>query len=294
MAADANNVTKDKLIAQSVDFIEQFNEGINTLVKVLGISRKQSIGMGSDIKIYKSATTLADGEVAEGEVIPLSTVERKLAETKSLTFNKWRKIVTAEAIQSTGFQGAVSDTDTEMLHTIQKKIKSDLFGEFAKGTGKATGTGFQAALANALGQLAVAFEDEDATSVALVNPIDFYEYVGNAPVTVQSLFGMNYVQNFLGVNTIIMSNAVKQGTVNVTASQNLNLYFAALNGGSLSQAFNFTTDQTGLVGISHAPRNDSLSYETVVADALSVFPERLDGIIVGSIKAESTPSSGGN
>ena len=293
MAVDANTVTQDKLVPQSIDFIEQFNLNITKLMDVLGITRKQALMVGSQIKIYKSVTTLADGDVAEGEIIPLSKVERKLADTKTLTFNKYRKVVTAEAIQSSGFQPAVTDTDTEMLKTIQKKIKTDLFAEFAKGTGKATGTGFQSALSNALGQLAVAFEDEDISSVALVNPIDFYEYVGNAPISVQTAFGLTYVQNFLGVNTIIMSNAVKQGTLNVTASENLNLYFAALNGGSLGQAFSFTTDQTGLIGIAHSSIDEAVSYQSVVVDALAVFPERLDGIIVSTIKAETTTTNNG-
>ncbi len=291
MAVDGNTVLKDKLIPQSVDFVEQFNKGLTTLINVLGITRKQALALGSTVKIYKSTVTLADEKVAEGEVIPLSEVKKELSDTKELTFNKWRKNVTAEAIQSSGFQGAVAETDSELLKAIQKRIKKDLFDEFANGTGKAEGNGFQQSLAKGLGQLAVAFEDEDITSVALVNPIDFYDYVGSAPVTVQTVFGMTYIQNFLGVNTIIMSNNVPAGTVYVTASQNLNLFFATLNGGSLSQAFNFTTDQTGLVGIAHEPKNDSLSYESVVADALLLLPERLDGIIVSTIATEAGTDS---
>lgn len=291
MAVDGNTVIKDSLVPQSIDFIEQFNQNITKLMQVLGITRKQALMIGSQIKIYKSVTTLADGAVAEGEIIPLSKVERKLADTKQLTFNKYRKVVTGEAIQSAGFKPAVADTDTEMLKTIQKKIKTDLFAEFAKGTGKATGAGFQLALANALGQLAIAFEDEDISSVALVNPIDFYEYVGSAPISVQTAFGLTYIQNFLGVNTIILSSAVKQGTLNVTASENLNLYYAALNSGSLGQAFSFTTDQTGLIGITHNPVNEAFSYQSVVADALAVFPERLDGIIVSTISKDGDTSA---
>lgn len=290
MVVDPNTITKDSLIPQSIDFVEQFNASIKTLLNVLGITRDQALPVGSLIKIYKSTTTLADGNVAEGEVIPLSKVERELADTKELTFNKFRKMVTAESIQATGFQGAVSYTDQELVKAIQKKIKADLFEQFANGTGKATGENFQSALANGLGQLAVAFEDYDVTSVAIVNPLDFYEYLGSNTVTVQTAFGLSYLQNFLGFNTIIMSAAVPKGTVYVTASQNLNLFHASLNGGALSQAFNFTTDQTGLVGILHDNKNDSLSYESVVANAMYLMPERLDGIIVSTIGTAETPS----
>ncbi|WP_048706266.1 hypothetical protein [Companilactobacillus ginsenosidimutans] len=109
---------------------------------------------------------------------------------------------------------------------IQKNIKKELFDEFANGTGKATGAAFNNHLQKAWVNSQLHSRTEDVTSVALVNPIDFYDYIGSAPVTVQTVFGMTYIQNFLGVNTLIMSNNVPAGTIYVTASQNLNLYFA--------------------------------------------------------------------
>lgn len=98
---------------------------------------------------------------------------------------------------------------------------------------------------------------------------------------------MTYIQNFLGFNTIILSGAVKQGTVAVTAANNLNYAYASVNG-NLNQAFSLTTDDSGLIGVTHNPVTDNASYQTMAFTSGVLFPERLDGIVVGTI---GTPAS---
>lgn len=277
-----NITTSSDLVAQSIDFAEQFNGSISTLLQVMGVTRMQPMAVGSQIKIYKSEVTKADGNVAEGEVIPLSKVTRKLADTKELAYKKYRKQTTAEAIQSAGFTAAVSDTDRKLLRSIQGDIKKDFFDFVQTGTTKVTGDTFQKAVAQALGQLAIKWEDDDVQSVLFANPLDFYTYLGDSNVSTQTAFGLTYIQNFLGFNTIILTGAVKQGTVAATASQNLNYAYAALNG-SLNQAFNLTTDETGLIGVVHNALTENASYETMALTSGVLFPERLDGIVVATI-----------
>lgn len=292
--ADKNETVQADLIAQSVDFTELFNSNIKTLLKVLGKTRVTKLPVGSLIKIYKSEVTKVDGKVGENELIPLSKVTKKLDSTQELTFSKWRKLVSVEAIQSAGFGPAVNDTDNKLLREIQNDLKTSLFAELAKGTGKASGTGFQAAVANALGQLAVKFEDTDVQTVVFANPIDFYTYLGNASVTVQTAFGLQYIENFLGMGTVFFSGSVPEGKVYATVADNINVYAASLNGGSIGKAFNLITDQTGLIGITHEAVNNSASYETVIMSALCMFPERLDGIYTSTINAPTTNTDSGN
>jgi hypothetical protein len=286
MAVDANTITKDDLIAQSIDFTEHFNDGLQTLLQVLGVTRMTPMAQGSQIKVYKSEVTKADGNVGEGETIPLSKVTRKLDHTLTLDFSKYRKITTAEAIQSSGFQAAVTDTDAKLMKDIHGDVKKELFDFVGTGNTKASGADFQKALGAGLGQLAVKWEDNDVQSVAFVNPIDFYNYVGAASITLQNAFGLQYIQNFMGVNTVIMSANVKQGTIDLTASQNINYAYAAING-ALSSAFDLTTDETGLIGVAHNPVNESLSYQTVIFRAGKLYAERLDGVVVSSIQSSS-------
>lgn len=280
--ATENITTSTDLIAQSIDFTEQFTGSISTLLQALNVTRMQPMAVGSQIKIYKSEVTKANGNVAEGEVIPLSKVTRKLADTKELTYKKYRKQTTAEAIQSAGFSAAVNDTDSKLLRSIQGDIKKDFFDFVQTGTTKTSGDTFQKAIAQALGQLAIKWEDDDVQSVLFANPLDFYTYLGDSNITTQTAFGLTYIQNYLGFNTIILTGAVKQGTIAATASQNLNYAYAALNG-NLNQAFNLTTDETGLIGVVHNSVTENASYETMALTSGVLFPERLDGIVVATI-----------
>lgn len=280
--ATENITASTDLIAQSIDFTEQFTGSISTLLQALNVTRMQPMAVGSQIKIYKSEVTKANGNVAEGEVIPLSKVTRKLADTKELTYKKYRKQTTAEAIQSAGFNAAVNDTDSKLLRSIQGDIKKDFFDFVQTGTTKTSGDTFQKAIAQALGQLAIKWEDDDVQSVLFANPLDFYTYLGDSNITTQTAFGLTYIQNYLGFNTIILTGAVKQGTIAATASQNLNYAYAALNG-NLNQAFNLTTDETGLIGVVHNSVTENASYETMALTSGVLFPERLDGIVVATI-----------
>ena len=282
--ATENITTSTDLIAQSIDFTEQFTGSISTLLQALNVTRMQPMAVGSQIKIYKSEVTKANGNVAEGEVIPLSKVTRKLADTKELAYKKYRKQTTAEAIQSAGFNAAVNDTDSKLLRSIQGDIKKDFFDFVQTGTTKTSGDTFQKAIAQALGQLAIKWEDDDVQSVLFANPLDFYTYLGASNITTQTAFGLTYIQNYLGFNTIILTGAVKQGTIAATASQNLNYAYAALNG-NLNQAFNLTTDETGLIGVVHNSVTENASYETMALTSGVLFPERLDGIVVATIGA---------
>lgn len=280
--ATENITTSTDLIAQSIDFTEQFTGSISTLLQALNVTRMQPMAVGSQIKIYKSEVTKTDGNVAEGEVIPLSKVTRKLADTKELAYKKYRKQTTAEAIQSAGFNAAVNDTDSKLLRSIQGDIKKDFFDFVQTGTTKTSGDTFQKAIAQALGQLAIKWEDDDVQSVLFANPLDFYTYLGDSNITTQTAFGLTYIQNYLGFNTIILTGAVKQGTIAATASQNLNYAYAALNG-NLNQPFNLTTDETGLIGVVHNSVTENASYETMALTSGVLFPERLDGIVVATI-----------
>lgn len=278
--ATENITVKDDLKPQSIDFTNQFNEGLTTLLKVLGITRKQPMMVGSQIKIYKSEVNAADGKVAEGEIIPLSKVTKKLDRTIDLDFNKHRKEITAEAIQSSGFSAAVIDSDNKLLRMNQKDIKKDLFDIVTSGEGatQITADNFQMALSLSLANLALKFEDMDIQSVVFVNPIDFYSYLGKTEIQTQTAFGLQYIQNYLGFNTIILSGSVPEGKVAATAALNLNVAYAPVNG-ELGQAFSFTTDETGLIGIMHTAKSDNVSYDSVTVSATKIFPEILDGII---------------
>ena len=147
-AVDTKTVkSADLAKVRDVDFTEQFVAGIQTLMTMLGVTRKLEKKAGETLKVYKVTGTLESGTVAEGEVIPLSKYTTSYTPIGEATLKKWRKVTTAEAISEKGYGQAVNDTNAKMLKDIQKGIRGDFVKFLATGTGAANGVGLQAAMA---------------------------------------------------------------------------------------------------------------------------------------------------
>lgn len=282
MAAE-NNLTEKFAKAQSIDFVEQFGKSIKKLLEMLKIERRMTLPVGATIKTYSSKVTLDGTKVAKGDIIPLSKVETTEGDPIELAWDKKRKAVAIEDIQAYGFEQAVSKTDTELLRELQKEIKKNFFAQLAKGTTSVSGEGLQGAMAKAWGGVAGKFEDDDVTTIAFVNPTDVADYLATAKITVQTAFGLRYVENFLGVDVAIMSTSVPAKTLYATASDNLCLAQANMAGSEIAKAFDFTTDETGIIGVTHDVNKQRLTAETVTASATVLFAERLDGIVKATI-----------
>lgn len=283
-AVDAKTVkAADLAKVRDVDFTERFSKGIDTLMAMLGVTRKQEKRAGEVLKVYKATGTLESGVVAEGEVIPLSKYQTTYEAIGEAVLNKWRKVTTAEAISSKGYGQAVNDTNDKMLKDIQKGVRTSFVNFLATGTGKAAGTGLQATLAQAWGQLQVLFEDTSVQSVYFMNPLDVADYLGGAQISTQTAFGMSYIENFLGLGTVILASDVPKGKLYATAAENIVLYYIPVTSADMAQAFDLTSDATGLIGIHTGPTYDNLSAETVAASGVGLFAEKLDGIVVGTI-----------
>lgn len=288
MPAEANLIKKTDLVrAREVEFVNIFSENIKKLVEALGVTRKIPKQAGYTLKSYKATGTLVDGKVAEGETIPLSKYQTVAVPYEEITLKKWRKATSAEAIISGGYDQAVQMTTDRMLLDVQKGIRSDFFTFLGTGIGTATGEGFQAALAQAWGQLQVKFEDDSIEAVYFMNPLDVADYLAKAPITLQTAFGMTYVENFLNLGTVIFDSKVPQKTIYATAKDNIVLYYIPVNGADLGEAFDFTSDQTGLIGIHETPDYTNMTASDTVVSGIVLFAERLDGIIKSTITAEA-------
>lgn len=288
MPAEANLIKKTDLVrAREVEFVNIFSENIKKLVEALGVTRKIPKQAGYTLKSYKATGTLVDGKVAEGETIPLSKYQTVAVPYEEITLKKWRKATSAEAIISGGYDQAVQMTTDRMLLDVQKGIRSDFFTFLGTGTGTATGEDFQAALAQAWGQLQVKFEDDSIEAVYFMNPLDVADYLAKAPITLQTAFGMTYVENFLNLGTVIFDSKVPQKTIYATAKDNIVLYYIPVNGADLGEAFDFTSDQTGLIGIHETPDYTNMTASDTVVSGIVLFAERLDGIIKSTITAEA-------
>lgn len=272
---------------REVDFVGQFDHtSLAPLIDVLGVTRKIPMMEGTTLYVYSTTGELQDGNVPEGEIIPLSQYKTEKKPVGEITLHKWRKAVSAEAIKKSGYNAAVIDTDKALLRDVQKGVRTRLFnflnGEIA-GSTTANGADLQAALADAWGQLQVKFEDDSAEAVYFCNPQDVAAYLGAAQITTQNAFGMNYVQDFLGLGTVIMTSRIAKGTFVATAKENFILYYLTMNG-DLATAFNLTADELGYIGIKSGYQNEERAQiESLVMDGLEFMVEYAEGVIKGTI-----------
>ena len=284
MAAETNTIMQADLArVRVVDFNLQFTGNLQKLTEALGVTRKIAVQEGATLKMLKVTGTLASGTVAEGELIPLSKYTTEEVPVGEVKLNKWRKGTTAEAILKGGYDQAVGATTDKMVKDIQKTIRGDLFTFMKTGTGTATGTTLQAALANGWGKLAVLFEDDAVETVFFLNPMDVSDYLGTAQVEMQTLFGMNYIKNFLGLGDVFLNSNVEQGKYYATAKENIVLYYVNVGAGDIKSAFGLTTDETGYIGINEYADKDTARVIDLVMSGVTFFPERKDGIVVGTI-----------
>lgn len=280
-----NNLIKkaDLAKAREVEFTYLFSESVRKLMEALGVTRKIAKQAGTVLKAYKATGTLESGEVAEGDTIPLSKYTTEPVSLGEITLKKWRKATSAEAIVERGYDQAVEMTTDRMLKDVQKAIRADLFEFLGTGSGEAGGADMQSTLAQAWGQLQIKFEDDAVEAVYFVNPLDVADYLGAAQISTQTAFGMTYVEDFLGLGTVIMNASVPKGKIYATAKENIVLYYIPVNGADLGEAFDFTSDETGYIGIHESPDYTNMTASDTVVNGMVFLAERIDGVVVGTI-----------
>src|SRR5699024_7127173 len=294
MSAENNLSTKEKLgTAIAVDFVSQFEYNLNRLVEALGITNRIPLRAGSVIKQYKYKVTppAGDGEVAEGDIIPLTEVSRELARSVELNFKKFRKSTSIEAIQAHGYEIAVTQTDQELIRHAQRKIRSEFFGFLKEATEDVEradgGTHLKAeSLQAAIAQGSAAVQDVldmDMTPVVMANPFDVADHLAEGKISSNgAVFGLNLLSNYVGAN-IVTNKDVPKGTIYVTAAENLQIAYADPNG-DIGQAFDFVTDATGFIGITLSCQDDRLTEDSVLASAVTLFPDVLDAVVAVDIE----------
>ena len=282
---DNTITTTDVAPAISIDLIENLTSNIRSLQEILGVVDFIPVSVGTQIKRYTETVGTLNKQTTEGDIIPLTEVVQEEADPIVVDFDLYRKMTTAQAIQKSGRQRAIYDTDRAVISEIRKAVKSNFFTYLADGTGAASGDTLQAALANAWGEMEAFFADYDVTPIYFLTPKDVAAYLGTAQITMQSAFGFTYVEAFLGLGDAIFSPEVPEGTFYATAKENLRGALVPANG-EVGQEFDLTSDETGLVGITHGRVLDRGSIETLLLCGVLFFAENVAGVFKGTIGGE--------
>ena len=290
--AGVTKTTNIDVAAREIDFVTRFGLNWTHLQELLGIMRPIKKEPGTVLKSKTASMIRLETSVGEGQEIPYSTAEVTEKEYDDLTVEKYRKGVTIETIDKYGYDVAVAKTDEAFLIELQNNV-TDRFYNYLK-TGELIGSAdtWQMALATAKGSVLNKFSSMHRSVtdvVGFANIMDAYSYLGAQGITVQTQFGINYVENFMGYKTLFLcsDNEIDRGTVIATPVDNIDLYYADPGDSAYARAgLVYTVEgQTNLIGF-HSEGN----YGTAVADSfalmgMTLFAEYLDGIAVISVDA---------
>lgn len=291
--AEVNLIKKDQMSrVREVDFVRRFTGTIlQNLIEALGVTRKIPLIDGTTMYYYTTTGTLQDGNVPEGEIIPLSQYQRNKVPIGDITLKKWRKAATAEAILKSGYNEAVIETDTKLLQDVQTGIRTDFFDHMKAIEGTVVGAStLQMVLAKSWGNLQVLFENDAIEAVHFLHPLTIAEYLGSANITVQTAFGFNYITDFLGLGTVFMTSQIPQGQVISTARENLIMYYVPVSSAAMT-SLGVTSDESGYIGINSGyPTEERAQVESLVLSGIQFLVEYAGGVVFGQI--DSTPTLG--
>lgn len=287
MAVTPNTTTTQQFSSMSIkeiDFVSRFELNWEALREIMGIMRPIRKDPGTKLVASKASVELQDGNVAEGDEVPLSQATVVPVYYEDLELEKFRKRVTAESVAKYGAAIASQKTDDAFLVELQNKVL-DRFYAFAQ-TGTLTGNydSFQMAVSMACTLVKDKFKKmrRDFTNiVAFVNTIDVGKYLGKAEITMQTQNGMEYFKNFLGASTVIVSSEIPEETVLAIPADNIVLYYIDPGDGDFSEiGLNYTTGngETHLIGIHKEGVYGRVSGDTHALMGMKLFAEYIDAI----------------
>lgn len=272
--------------AREVDFVTQFASNWEHLREIMNIMRPIRKAAGTELKSKKAFVALEDGTVAEGDVIPFSKARVEEISYGTIAIKKYAKAVTIEAVDGKGYDNAILRTDEEFRNELQTAITDNFYNFLiTNGTLRSTEATFQMAVSMAKGRVVNKWKKMHKSTTNVVgfcNDLDAYEYLGAAGITTQTMFGIEYVQNFLGFSTLILSAEIPKGVVVATPSENIVMYYVDPSDSAFSRAgLVYTTDgETNLIGF-HAEGNYSRAQsESYALMGVTLFAEYLDGVAI--------------
>jgi len=282
------------ITAREQDFVSVFTLNWDALRQILGIMRPIRKTPGTTLVTYTASVALESGNVDPGEVIPYSKATVTKAGMQDLTIEKYAKAVPIEDVEKYGAEIAIEKSDEAFRNELQNKVLT-AFYTFLK-TGSLTGvaTTWQQALARAKGLVLDKFQKMRKTVtnvVGFANILDLYDYLGAAEITMQTAFGLTYIQNFMGYSTLFLLSDpdIPRGKVIALPVENIDLYYIDPGDSEFARlGLTYTVQgETNLIGF-HAVGN----YTTAVGESFAImgmklWAEFLDGIAIIDVGTES-------
>ena len=290
-------VAQIQVRAREIDFVTSFGQNMQALLDVMGITRMIRKENGSVLRVREASGVLQSGDVAEGDIVPLSQYEVTEKDFDTIKIQKYKKGVSIEAIAEKGYEAAVAMTDEEFTADLQNVVMTKFYDMLKMGSLTSYETSWQMAFAMAIGRVKNKFETmgRTATGIAVwVNTLDVYKYLGAAQITMQTAFGVNYVRNFMGADIMFISSQIPENTVIATPLNNIVAYYVDPSDSEFARAgLVYTTDPaTGFIGFHVQGNYDRVISELNAIMGVRLFAEYLDAIAYISVGSSSTQTLG--
>lgn len=277
---------------RAIDFVSQFRRNMNSFREIAGRMRMIPKAPGTTLKQLYAKIDLEDGNIGEGEDIPLSKATVKERAFKEIKIEKYAKAITLEDIIKYGYDSAVKTTDEEFMNALRNKVIADLYDNLHTGTLIVTGaTGLVPALAKTKGAVLNKWREmhRDITDVvAWCNINDYYDWAGVQPTAPQVSrdIGLDYIKGWLGFGTVFLcsDSEIEPGTVITTPNNNLILCYINANHPEIERAgLVFTVDSAmPLLGINVTPNMENLTSKITAIMGTAFYAEYIDGIAQAS------------
>lgn len=282
-------------VVREIDFVSRFTDNWDALRTIMGIMRPIRKTPGTRLTSYK---TVLDGglkggsTVGEGEKIPFTKVKIEPATYGDITFRKYGRSVSIEAVDKYGAEVAVQKTDDAFLTAITNEILGEFYDFLLTGTLTLNEPTWQRALAMAKGSVLDKFAamDKSVTDiVGFANLMDLYDYLGDKDITVQTAFGLNYMKDFLGFSTLFLlpDKYIPKGKVIALPVENIDLYYIDPSESDYAQlGLNYTVQgETNLIGVHVEGDYSRATGDMTAIYGMKLWAEYLDGIAIVTVGA---------
>lgn len=290
--AGVTKVANFDVHVREVDFVSRFNRNWEALREIMGIMRPIRKTPGTQLVSYTASVTLENGAVAEAAEIPFSVANVTEAYKDDVVIEKYAKAVSIEAVNKYGAEVAVQKTDDEFLVQLQLKVLTSFYTFLKTGTLESTATTWQKALAKAKGDVIDKFNKMRKTVtevVGFVNVNDVYAYLGDASITVQSSFGLQYIKDFMGYKTLFLLSEpdISEGTVIALPVENIDLYYVDPSDSDFAKlGLDYTVEgETNLIGFHAQGDYRHAVGESYALMGMKLWAEYLDAIAIVTVDA---------
>ena len=291
--------TDSALKAREIDFVTRFDKNWDALRTILGIFKPIRKEPGTSLVTYeaqmKDETLQGGASVGEGEAIPFTQFKVVESKREDIVVEKYAKSLSLESVSKWGATVAIEKTDDAFMVELQNKVLKDFYTFLKTGTLKGTQKKWQKALAIAKGAVLNKFAgmNRNVTEVVgFANVMDFYDWLGAKEITVQTMFGLQYIKDFFGFSTLFLlpDDYIPAKTVIATPVENIDLYYIDPGDSDFKKlGLDYTTSgETNLIGFHAGGNYTNATGETYAIMGMKLWAEYLDGVCVVTVGTTET------